>query len=529
LIGDLSGVTEETDGSPSSSEIEVSDSTLKARMEGLVIHGGMDIESPELDSTTAEVFLCDSQDLSLGLSDDFVSDEWSETSGCIKYDANTSSGKGTDPPQQKRVTPSPNSLLDRSSFLTAIRDAGHTDVTSIHVDAFYGALHELGYPSMNRFSQKYRNSRAVSISKMRSRNRVPQKLLHFLQDSTNAFATLTTTIQSVKRSADSNVFRLYIKLHDHFVVETLAMMYDEGGKRYASISVSAQATSPIRLSSNYNLHASEMIEQIIHASRVLASSKRSEGPFSVRKLSFQGCGEPLLNYDNIVTTCLFVSERFTWNLNQGRITISTIGISPRIYDLTRDLPDVVIAIDLCAPTQEMRCSLLPLAQRYSLNDLLDALENHMQAKSFDSDATPTREVCCPRDKVMIRYIMGKFDRQGSWILSTSPDHVAVRDETSKLACAHELGKLCKNRRMSVNLVPYQRRSFHDEERCPSMRHIHAFMAVVKSYGVKCSVKLPMGASVVDESKQFAVHVESRNSSRGSCIRIKYSGRLQKSN
>ena len=100
--------------------------------------------------------------------------------------------------------------------------------------------------------------------------------------------------------------------------------------------------------------------------------------------------------------------------------------------------------------------------------------------------------------------------------------VVVQDETSKLGRAHELGQLCEQHKLGVSLVPYQRRSAEDTEKCPSMKHIHEFMAVVKSYDVACSVKLPLGATVEDSKKQFVVHAESTNNSGEDRFRMKYS-------
>ena len=97
-----------------------------------------------------------------------------------------------------------------------------------------------------------------------------------------------------------------------------------------------------------------------------------------------------------------MSDRRLWNINAGRITISTFGITPRIFELTRDLPDVMISVDLVAPTQALRQSLVPWAQRYSLDGLMEALGNHMEAKSRDVKLTLTRP-----DKVMIPYTMSK--------------------------------------------------------------------------------------------------------------------------
>ncbi|KAI2498166.1 hypothetical protein MHU86_16309 [Fragilaria crotonensis] len=386
-----------------------------------------------------------------------------------------------------------NSLLDCPAFLAAVSSTGQGRLTSQHLSAFYEALHHLEYPPMNQFAQMYSASTLEAVAKIRLKNRIPLEVLEFVQNPLNQFDTLTTKLCGVKSSVDKKVFRLYIEVDGGRIVETLATTYDYAAKRYADISVSAQFTSQIGTSSNYNLKPFEIIAQLVHASHVVTSVY--ESPITIRRVYFQECGEPLLNYDNVVTACLLMSDRRTWNINAGRITISTFGVTPRIFELTRDLPDVMVSVDLVAPTQALRHSLVPWAQRYSLDGLMEAIGHHTEAKSLDTKLSLTR-----RDKVVIQYTM-------------------IDNETKRLRHARELGKLCKYRRLPVILVPYQRRSVDDRGRCPSMKHIHKFMAVVKSYGVSCAVKVPPGASVVDAAKKFVVRAEG-SSARGS-IDLRY--------
>lgn len=294
-----------------------------------------------------------------------------------------------------------NSLLDCPAFLAAVSSTGQGRLTSKHLSAFYEALHHMEYPPMNQFAQMYSASTLEAVAKIRSKNRIPLEVLEFVQDPSNQFDTLTTKLCGVKSSVDKRVFRLYIEVDGGRIVETLATTYDYAAKRYADISVSAQFTSQIGTSSNYNLKPFEIIAQLVHASHVVTSVY--ESPITIRRVYFQECGEPLLNYDNVVTACLLMSDRRTWNINTGRITISTFGVTPRIFELTRDLPDVMVSVDLVAPTQALRHSLVPWAQRYSLDGLMEAIGHHTEAKSLDAKLSLTRP-----DKVVIQYTMSKY-------------------------------------------------------------------------------------------------------------------------
>lgn len=370
------------------------------------------IESLDLDAyddDNPEVFLSSSQELSMVLSDGMFSEDSFDDPCDLDpaLEMHGSPSKNSSRPRDRAV-PSPNSLLDRISFLEALDDAGF-NISMAEIDAFYKALHELDYPPINDFIQQYEESDNAVIARVRAKGLVPLKVLQFALDPLNGFVTMSTKIHTLRKSSDCKSFRLYIQLHDEYIVETVVMRYSVEDRQYASISVSTQVSSPVGLSGNFNLQTSEIIEQIIHATRTLENHKEKDQQTAeaIGKLSFLGCGEPLLNYDNVVDACFFMSERPMWNINKGRMTISTIGVTPRIFDLTRDLPEVNIALDLRAPNQELRGSIIRLAQRYSLDGLMEALDNHMRKNIVPDNAIDFGNFA-RREKVIIWYKMGKY-------------------------------------------------------------------------------------------------------------------------
>ena len=90
-------------------------------------------------------------------------------------------------------------------------------------------------------------------------------------------------------------------------------------------------------------------------------------------------GEPLDNYNNVVRACRAMMDRKRWNLAHGRVTVSTVGLVSQIKKLTRELPEVSLALSLHAPNQEMRTAIVPTATRYPIEKLIDALDDHMMA------------------------------------------------------------------------------------------------------------------------------------------------------
>jgi hypothetical protein len=80
----------------------------------------------------------------------------------------------------------------------------------------------------------------------------------------------------------------------------------------------------------------------------------------------------------------------------------------------------------------------------------------------------------------------------------------VEGETSSFECAHELGKLCENRCLVVNLIPYNQTDVRDKLSCPSEEHIREFQRIVSSYGAFCTIRRTMGADIDSACGQLIV-------------------------
>lgn len=132
-----------------------------------------------------------------------------------------------------------------------------------------------------------------------------------------------------------------------------------------------------------NLCSGEILEQVVHASRILANDStkgtNKTKPELIRNIVFMGMGEPLNNYANVLTTCKALIDRRLWNLAHNRVTVSTVGVTSRMRDLTRDLPEVNLALSLHAPNQAMREAIVPSAKGTPIESLIDALDEHMMA------------------------------------------------------------------------------------------------------------------------------------------------------
>ena len=85
-----------------------------------------------------------------------------------------------------------------------------------------------------------------------------------------------------------------------------------------------------------------------------------------------GTGEPLDNYDNLLRFIRLLTDENGQNISQRNITVSTCGIVPKIYELAREKLSITLALSLHAPTDEKRREIMPVANQYSIRELMDA-------------------------------------------------------------------------------------------------------------------------------------------------------------
>lgn len=175
---------------------------------------------------------------------------------------------------------------------------------------------------------------------------------------------------------------------------------------------------------NRNLSVSEIIGQLAVANRSLRQEAGYDMlPASERIISnvvMMGMGEPLTNYDNVVTAMQIMLDDNAYGLSRRRVTLSTSGIVPAMDRLKEDCP-VALAVSLHAPNDALRNVIVPINQKYPLKELMAACNRYLEK--------------APRDFVTFEYVM--LD--------------GVNDTVQH---AHELLELVKNVSCKFNLIPF---------------------------------------------------------------------------
>ena len=127
-----------------------------------------------------------------------------------------------------------------------------------------------------------------------------------------------------------------------------------------------------------NLSAGEIIGQLLLADRLLKQEGWGERPVS--NVVMMGMGEPLLNYDAVVSAMRLMLDDLSFGLSRRRVTLSTAGVVPAMDKLSEDCP-VSLAVSLHAVRDEVRDELVPLNRKYPIDILLDACRRFLRNDS----------------------------------------------------------------------------------------------------------------------------------------------------
>ena len=227
-----------------------------------------------------------------------------------------------------------------------------------------------------------------------------------------------------------------------------------------------------------DLTASEIIGQLWVANQSymqgVAPTQREN---RVTNVVMMGMGEPLLNYEPVVASMSLMLDDNAYGLSKRRVTLSTSGIVPKMYDLARDI-DVALAISLHAPNDELRDELVPINKKYPLSELIKA------AKAYVYDENPRH-----KKHVTIEYVM----------LS------GVNDSDTH---AHELVALLKDLPSKINLIPFNPFPHAPYGRSSNNR-IHAFSAILNQAGFVCTVRQTRGDDIDAACGQLVGQVADR--------------------
>lgn len=184
----------------------------------------------------------------------------------------------------------------------------------------------------------------------------------------------TLKMLEVQTSKIDGTQKYLFALPDGNVVESVLMKYKHGNSVCISSQVGCKMGCRFCASTiggwTRNLLPSEMLEQIYRIQKL--SGER------VSNVVVMGTGEPLDNYENLLQFIRLLTDENGLHISQRNLTVSTCGIVPKMYALAEENLQITLAISLHASNQAKRAELMPIANKYSINEVLEACRNYFE-------------------------------------------------------------------------------------------------------------------------------------------------------
>ena len=194
---------------------------------------------------------------------------------------------------------------------------------------------------------------------------------------------LMTSLRTME--ADKGTTRKTLwKLFDGALVESVLMRYPDRVTMCVSSQAGCGMACPFCATGQgglqRNMSTAEIVEQVLAGARSLARGEVPGGPGRVSNVVFMGMGEPLANYKAVIGAVRRLVDPAPDGLGMSArgVTVSTVGLVPRINQLTEEGIPVTLALSLHAPDDELRNELVPINTRYSVAETVDAAFNYAQ-------------------------------------------------------------------------------------------------------------------------------------------------------
>ena len=186
-----------------------------------------------------------------------------------------------------------------------------------------------------------------------------------------------------QQEADKGTTRKTLwKLFDGALVESVLMRYTDR----ATVCISSQAgcgmACPFCATGQggleRNMSTAEIVHQVVVAARQMASGEIPGGPGRLSNVVFMGMGEPMANYKALMGAVRRLTSPAPegLGLSARHVTVSTVGLVPRIKQLTEEGIPVTLALSLHAPDDELRNELVPINTRFSVAETVEAAWNY---------------------------------------------------------------------------------------------------------------------------------------------------------
>ena len=263
-------------------------------------------------------------------------------------------------------------------------------------------------------------------------------------------------IVEVYKSELDGTEKFLLGFSDGNLIESVLMRYKHGNSICISTQVGCRMGCKFCASTIEgrvrNLTTGEILSEVIAVQNYIGER--------ISNIVLMGSGEPLDNYDNVVKFLEIVSADYGLNIGQRHITLSTCGIVPKIYELADKELSITLAISLHAFSDEKRKEIMPIANKYTISELLEAC----------------------------RYYLNKTKRRITF------EYALVKDVNDGMEDAKALGKLLSGMLCHVNLIPVNEIKENSFKRS-SKKAIDDFSEILRNNGIEVTTRREMGSDI----------------------------------
>jgi 23S rRNA (adenine2503-C2)-methyltransferase len=275
---------------------------------------------------------------------------------------------------------------------------------------------------------------------------------------------IQTLNEHLKQESSDGTLKFLFKLDDGNLIETVLMRHKFG----LSVCVTTQVGCNIGcsfcasglLAKSRDLSSSEIVEQVMKVQHHLDKAKQED---RVSHIVVMGIGEPFDNFNHMVDFIRVMKDQKGLDIAARHITVSTSGLSDKIYEFADSDLKVNLAVSLHAPNNDLRTRIMKINRAIPIEKLMQAIDYYLEKTNR---------------RITLEYIL-------------------LKDVNDQKEHALQLADLIGDRRhlANVNLIPYNPVDEHSQYQRSDRESVSAFYDTLKKQGISCSVRLEHGTDI----------------------------------
>lgn len=272
---------------------------------------------------------------------------------------------------------------------------------------------------------------------------------------------LLTSVHELTCDDGTTVKNLW-RLHDGATVESVLMRYPDRVTMCVSSQAGCGMACPFCATGQgglqRNMSTAEIVEQVVDGARRLDRGEIAGGPGRVSNVVFMGMGEPMANYNAVIGAVrqLVTPTPDGLGMSARGITVSTVGLVPRIQQLATEGLPVTLALSLHAPDDELRDELVPVNTRWNVDEVVDAAWEYAKItkRRVSIEYILIKDI---NDQAHRADLLAKVLRRGNWgwvhvnLIPLNPTKGATKWQPSSRADQDEFVRRLERRGVPVSV------------------------------------------------------------------------------